>query len=397
MKNFFINSLIFFISLLLFLAIGEGVLRVLKPTPVQVGNPDPYLKYGPVPFQDDSDAVGWRNEKVLDRADIVAIGDSMTLGLGTPDMNDAWPQVVGRLASSSVYQMSRGGYGAVQYSHLAKLSLALEPKIAIIDFTFGNDLYDAYDIAYHMDAWKELRDPAYSVPEQPLTDATVRASILAGAPVGSFSYHLFNLRQWFRYNIRLYAMLGDASREWRERLNLVDTADEKLAKVADLGKMDPNIAYVYDTKPEIKSILSPIYRLEAIDLGNSRTKEGWRITQDRFLEMKKLYGDSTTLVIVEFPTKEAVYLELMMRSEGKIPPQFEEYFAKENELHEAFMRFCADNQIRCFSLRKSLVAELMKGRPVYKVVMDGHPPKEGYNAIGEIIYRYLRDEGLLGY
>lgn len=396
-KEILQNILVMLISLFIAVAIGEVVLRVLRPSPVGGVVADPILGFRADNIPD-FDANGWHNASVLTHAEIVALGDSMTQGQGVELRDDAWPQVLSRVASTSVYQMALGGYGPVQYAYLAKHAKELQPKVLVVGFYFGNDLYDAQHLVYNFDAWKELRDPKFHATidtKVDVADLSTRNAVLAGAPKGSFMYYMFITRLWVRGHSRVYALLGDSTRILREKLGLAHTESEKNVLITKMSGDDPSVAYVYDKDDRITTILSPSYRLDAVDLENEDTKEGWRIAQERFGEMKEVMGTSTTLVIVEIPTKEAVYLDLMMRREGKIPEQFNQYKQKEDFLEKTFLNFCEAERIHCFSLRAAMLAKLESGVPVYKRVMDGHLPKEGYQTVAEAIGKYLLDNGLI--
>jgi hypothetical protein len=104
------------------------------------------------------DARGFRNDAVPDRADVVALGDSQTWGVNV-SRAEAWPAQLGRLTNRRVYSMSLGGFGPVQYWALADDALTLSPKTVVVGLYFGNDLYDAYSMAYRGGPYATLRRP----------------------------------------------------------------------------------------------------------------------------------------------------------------------------------------------------------------------------------------------
>src|SRR5215831_8889691 len=106
LKNILTNSAVFAVSVVVALVLGEFAARlVLNPSDflsVQMV-PDPVLGAVPSPsalvgFDD----WGFRNPKVPQTADIVAIGDSHTYG-NTARMEDSWPYVLGHLTGKKVY------------------------------------------------------------------------------------------------------------------------------------------------------------------------------------------------------------------------------------------------------------------------------------------------------
>ncbi len=105
------------------------------------------------------DLLGFRNRAVPPVADVVTIGDSQTVGLHTP-IDGNWPnRLQAELADGniSVYNMSVGGWGAVQYLYMFEKAMVFRPRLIIVAFYTGNDANDSLHIAYHFDRWKSLR------------------------------------------------------------------------------------------------------------------------------------------------------------------------------------------------------------------------------------------------
>src|SRR6185503_10304100 len=104
------------------------------------------------------DALGFRNPAVPERAEVVAIGDSVTYGYAAA-RDDSWPHQTGVLLRQPVYNMGLGGYGPLEYVYLAEHEAKkLRPSLLLVGFNFGNDLVDAYTSAYQNSYWREWRD-----------------------------------------------------------------------------------------------------------------------------------------------------------------------------------------------------------------------------------------------
>src|SRR5437016_7392418 len=103
-----------------------------------------------VPNTPGHDANGFRNASVRAQVEVVGLGDSQTWGVNVQSA-DAWPQQLAKLSQRSVYNMSVGGYGPVQYWRLAEKAFSFSPKVIIVGLYFGNDLYDAYSLTYGND------------------------------------------------------------------------------------------------------------------------------------------------------------------------------------------------------------------------------------------------------
>ena len=382
MKNFLINTCITVASVVIALLLGEAGLRLLTPTDPVLS--DPILGNVMRPGGE-YDARGWRNADALSSADIVALGDSQTQGNNAPTSNEAWPQVLGHLATSSVYQMALGGYGPVQYGHLLDNALSLHPKVVIVGFYLGNDLTDTYRLAYDFDHWKDLRDPNFVSTVATSSGIDYRTLLQTGLPPDSLEFRIYQIRLYIRAHSRLYALLGDATRSLRERVGVAHTKEEKLSQIADFAEGNPDSVYVVK-EPGIETILSPGYRLDTVSLSEKNTAEGWRIAQGVFRKMaERLREKETHFVLLVIPTKEGVYLDYLRHKDGAIPESFTTYDRKENELAATVKDFCVKEKIDCVFALSGMSAALTRKEPIYGKTFDGHPTSAGYRVIAEML------------
>lgn len=114
------------------------------------------------------DLLGFRNRAIPVVADIVTIGDSQTMGMGS-SLDDNWPSQLAAQAVAKqpvVYNMSAGGWGAVQYLHLFPKALLLQPRVVVVAFYTGNDPADSLHLAYQFEPWASLRTQP-EAPEMP--------------------------------------------------------------------------------------------------------------------------------------------------------------------------------------------------------------------------------------
>ena len=130
---------------------------------------DPLLKhrYKPLDPKQPTDILGFRNDGVPNKMDVVVIGDSQTWGNNAP-LKGSWPfQLKVRLKPrrASVYNASVGGWGAVEYFEIAKRMLLFHPKVLLVAFYTGNDPLDSYMMAYAKKRWAKLRPPQF--PDKP--------------------------------------------------------------------------------------------------------------------------------------------------------------------------------------------------------------------------------------
>ena len=118
--------------------------------------PDQKLGHRPNPAYPDHDEKGFRNPKVPETTDIVALGDSQTYGSGVR-AEQSWPRVLESISALSVYNMGLGGYGPVHSFLLWDEAMELKPEIVIEAIYAGNDLHDAYSIVYNNGKANEFR------------------------------------------------------------------------------------------------------------------------------------------------------------------------------------------------------------------------------------------------
>ena len=108
-----------------------------------------------------TDLLGFRNHSVPRQADVITIGDSQTAGVGVP-INASWPQQLQGLLgnTATVYNMSVGGWGAVQYLDMWSKAQVFKPGTVIIAFYPGNDPRESFRDAYSIEHWAFLRPDA---------------------------------------------------------------------------------------------------------------------------------------------------------------------------------------------------------------------------------------------
>jgi hypothetical protein len=119
------------------------------------------------------DILGFRNFAVPNVADVVTIGDSMTYG-NDAYMENNWPSVMADAiedARVSVYNMSTGGWGAVQYLEMFSNATLLRPRVIVVAFYTGNDPLDSFMMAYADSRWAWLvPDPGIESSDAPHVD-----------------------------------------------------------------------------------------------------------------------------------------------------------------------------------------------------------------------------------
>lgn len=116
------------------------------------------------------DILGFRNRSVPNIADLITIGDSQTYGVNVPlDFN--WPSTTRKILRDkllTLYNMSVGGWSALQYYYIFKHALYLNPRAVVVAFYTGNDPTESFTLAYGSETWSEFRvDPSLHKSDAP--------------------------------------------------------------------------------------------------------------------------------------------------------------------------------------------------------------------------------------
>lgn len=362
-------------SIAIALLIAEALLRleyepgvVADPVLGNIGNPGGEI-----------DTNGFRNTRVPEQVDIVAIGDSQTYGT-TATREEAWPQILGTTASSSVYQFAIGGYGPAEYSYLLDRALALDPKIVLVGFYLGNDLENAARVVYQNEHFASWRDSSFDATQTIDDTNDLRVTMQNGYAPGSIGMRIYDIRTWIRTHSRVYTLLGNGTRGLREALGLADTKTEIRAQVEAYATEHPEQIYHVDDEG-VETLLSAAYRFDALDIDKPFTAEGWKLSREIFRSMNnKTEAAGAKFAIVVIPTKEDVYIRYFEKR-GEIPEPLRAFGEKEAALHNAIRNFCAKERISCVFTESALRDSLLAGVPVYPVSGNSHPNAAGYAAI----------------
>lgn len=128
--------------------------------------PDPYILRGrPLVLESwyngPHDILGFRNRQIPNDPDVITIGDSQTYGI-IVSIEENWPSQLQQMLTApnravSVYNMSIGGWGAVEYLEVFRKAVLFEPGVIIVAFYSGNDSLETYKKAYSDARWESIR------------------------------------------------------------------------------------------------------------------------------------------------------------------------------------------------------------------------------------------------
>jgi len=362
------NLLLLLFSLIIALFVAEGLARLFFD-PIDFLKPKTYydevLRYKIEPNSGAHDSWGYRNKKVPDSAEIVAIGDSQTYGISATASN-SWPAALETISGEKTYNLGLGGYGPAEYLYLMEENaLKLNPQMIVVGLYLGNDLKDSLTAVYSVPVWENLRNPDFSysdddrenLEQDSLTDWLSGNSVL--------------------YRIVSSSFIGDNLRQQR-----------RISKGEDILMLE---------LPEygISTGFTPDRRLEGLDLSNPDVREGLRLTLGFFDQMNQLANEKNIdFLVAIIPTKETVYSEFLSQSK-ELSNSFEmtKLIQSEEVVNKFIQAYFKDHGIPFVDVLGPM-REAVKSEQLYPNNFGGHPNKNGYRIIAETINRYIESDNL---
>ncbi len=307
------------------------------------------------------DMLGFRNSRVAKEAPIVAIGDSMTYGVAASH-NGSWPRQLERKLDEKVYNMALGGYGPIHYLYLLKeLAIPMNPKKVVLGFFVGNDLMDSYNLVYSNEYWKHLRGGD--------SGETVAPSDLISIDPAA-GKRFANIRAWLAQKSILYRLVTQSI--------LANPVRRLEAKALNSGLIEVQV-------PGGVTYLSPETRWPAINLSDSKVREGLELSLWALLEISRLCEQADIeLLVILIPTKESVYRDLVQEQAIDLAgSSYDALLSSEDLVLARIVEVFEQNGIAYQDLFEPL-QEGVREQMIYPE-NDGHPNVKGYEIIaGEV-------------
>jgi lysophospholipase L1-like esterase len=333
------------------------------------------------------DANGFRNDTVPAHTDIVALGDSQTWGVNAI-RSTAWPQALERRSRRTVYNMGLGGYGPVQYWVLTDKATQLSPKIIVIGLYFGNDMYDAYSIAYHNDAYASLRQS--DAADKLLPDAVEPRAAALWDELQNYHNNYGRSSSGWSYWLRGHSAIG----RLLTRTGLWDGNVDVWYEIgAAWAQAYPDQGAAYKDNYS-RTVLAPAYRLTALDLDEVRIVEGVRLTKDLLRRIKrKTDQEKVKLLVLYIPTKEMVYAEAVQNSQGQLKGSYAKLTGMEARIATEITSFCDQEGIEHVDALPQLREAVRQNKQIYPSDTESHPNAQGYSVLASTVNEALTGRG----
>jgi SGNH hydrolase-like domain, acetyltransferase AlgX len=364
-------------SLLLTMALAEGVLR-LVPGLLSVelqqliqadaddrGTAHPYIGYLHKPNNTfilagrdfraaaHTDRHGFRNAWPWpEKAEIVAVGDSLTFGYGVED-DQTWPALVAKeLPHTRLINLGLIGGGPQQYLRVYEtFGTRLYPKVVLIGFFARNDFWDAAMFHRWLESgagtnylvWRDFGQPESTSLglEQPIGDFL--SSLLWRCHLLASQSHLYNLLRYAPKRLERQAFVE------RRTFQAPDGARVELS-------------------------------LESSTSATEARSSGYRPFDIAVEALQRLHSiakaDGTNVIVVLQPSKEEVYLPLLGEP---APDQGRSLRVRLRELGIPYL-----------DLLPGFRRRAKKGEVLFFEV-DGHPNRRGYALTAELVLTHLKN------
>ena len=346
--------------------------------------PDPVLGARPNPAWPAHDAAGFRNERRLDSARVVALGDSQTYGTGV-EMEQAWPQQLGTLLGDAVYNMGFPGYGPVHSLVFMEDALALSPEVVVCTLYAGNDLFDGFRLVYSEGKGPELAPPAAdalaaitAAEEQlPLNDEVMQ--VYTGRREG--------WRGLLSRSSKLYGLLRATKRALSRSRSKASKGGQGAPAwdgLLERARRSGGRMEVFEGGG-FRTLFTPAYRRLALELDDPRIQEGRRLALEALVRMRAgVEAAGARFVVLTIPTKELVFAPVVAAS-GGASEAYGELTALEERLWAGVRGELEAAGIEHVEALDALRASLEAGVQPYPTDNDGHPNPAGQRAIAEAL------------
>jgi hypothetical protein len=345
--------------------------------------PDDTLGERPNPDWPDHDSAGFRNEERLLKAKIVALGDSQTYGTGV-SVTEAWPQALGELTDSAVYNMGFPGYGPPQQLVLMEEALALEPEVVIATLYAGNDLYDAFKYCYVDGLGEALGSP--TAESLTLIEASEAHAPLVNRVMAAYANRRQGVIGLVSRHSLIYGLMRATKRLRKESKRDANAAPLTWEALAAKAARRPGKNEAFESG-DFRTVFTPAYRGLALDQDDPCVLEGQRLCIEALTRMNTLASErGAKLIVLLIPTKEHAFGPLVESTESTV---LDSLLSNERALWSNAKEALSAAGIEYIDGATALQSNLSAGTQPYPNDTDGHPNPAGQRALATAIAAQL--------
>jgi lysophospholipase L1-like esterase len=318
------------------------------------------------------DAWGFRNRRVPETADVVALGDSHTYG-NRATMEDAWPSVLGRLTGKSVYNLGMGGYGPNQYDYLLQTkALGLKPRVVICGLYMGDDFDNAFRITYGLSHWSSLRREDFGPVDPDVWEREVSADT---------QWHQ-KARQWLSQHSILYRLV----------IHGVLQPIKGRYQIENASRLYESTTSLVLHEKHVEEAFVPTATLRGLDQESPTVREGMRLTFQLLLEMNALCAQhGVQFIVAVIPTKEMVYSRYLEHNPALgMSAILDRVIASEQSARQKLFARLDEMNVRYVDTLPALERASETERIYIESGVDMHPNRNGYRVIAEALSQVLQ-------
>ncbi len=332
-----------------------------------------------------TDSQGFRNPRDDPQADIVAIGDSMTEGVGVPD-EATWVRQLEQLNGLPVANLGIRGHNLpLKLATLEVYGLPKRPRIALFQYLDDLGFPDPSGRPTEGSLPAGWMQRMIEVRRKELTEMPLDVP----API-SFAHPW----EWIRSHSVTYSLLRFVGKELRRQLPWVIAGQkardaETIARFS--GEFHLNGRIVRLATEELPAFLKTTAQRSPEFL---RQQPDWPRFQEIFLHLRdRASRQGADLVLLLIPDPLPLYLPLVAK---QLPPDEALGAALQNVDADAQVlgSFCAVNGMPFIDTTSALRAAAARGEQLCFPI-DPHWDAPGHRAIAQEIYRVLVEKGLL--
>ncbi len=195
----------------------------------------------------------------------------------------------------------------------------------------------------------------------------------------------YTVKSWIHDHVKLYRLLSFFKK------NVLGFSNETSEQLWEKCKSIAVSKYLNKAEPfeyrDIRTILTPAYRLSVLNFDDPRISEGLEICLKSFKIMHdRLTAEGIKFYVLFIPTKELVFSEQAKKLNS---PDYTKLVIYEEQMWEATRKFLNKNNIKYIDALPLLQDQIRAGRRVYPMNDDGHPLAAGCHAIAETAARFL--------